>query len=68
MLLLEQMTLIAGQEAVATISKKAISNFKLREDMPIGAKVTLEAIKCMNFLIRFIDISLPRVRDFKVLL
>ena len=61
----EQMTLIAGQAAVATISKKAISNFKLREDMPIGAKVTLRGDKMYEFLERFIDISLPRVRDFQ---
>lgn len=61
----EQMSLIAGQSAIATISKKAISNFKLREDMPIGAKVTLRANRMYEFLERLIDISLPRVRDFQ---
>lgn len=61
----EQMTLIAGQAATATLSKKAISNFKLREDMPIGAKVTLRQNKMYEFLERFINIALPRVRDFQ---
>ena len=61
----EQMSLIAGQSAVATISKKAISNFKLREDMPIGSKVTLRADRMYEFLQRLIDIALPRVRDFQ---
>jgi large subunit ribosomal protein L5 len=60
-----EMTLIAGQKAVATKSKKAISNFKLREGMPIGARVTLRGIKMYEFLERLIAISLPRVRDFK---
>lgn len=61
----EQMSLIAGQSAIATLSKKAISNFKLRENMPIGAKVTLRADRMYEFLERFIDIALPRVRDFQ---
>ena len=61
----EQMSLIAGQAATATISKKAISNFKLREDMPIGAKVTLRKNRMYEFLERFVDIALPRVRDFQ---
>jgi large subunit ribosomal protein L5 len=60
-----EMTLIAGQKAVATKSKKAISNFKLREGMPIGARVTLRGIRMYEFLERLIAISLPRVRDFK---
>ncbi|MCB9263050.1 MAG: 50S ribosomal protein L5 [Flavobacteriales bacterium] len=60
-----EMTLIAGQKAVPTISKKAISNFKLREDMPIGAKVTLRGDRMYEFLERFISIALPRVRDFQ---
>lgn len=62
---LEEMTLIAGQKAVPTLSKKAISNFKLRENMPIGVKVTLRGSRMFEFLDRFINISLPRVRDFQ---
>ena len=61
----EEMTIIAGQKAQATISKKAISNFKLRENMPIGAKVTLRQERMYEFLDRFISITLPRVRDFQ---
>lgn len=60
-----EMTIIAGQKAVATKSKKAISNFKLRENMPIGARVTLRGTKMYEFLERLVHISLPRVRDFK---
>jgi large subunit ribosomal protein L5 len=60
-----EMSLIAGQKAVATKSKKDISNFKLRKGMPIGAKVTLRGINMYEFLDRFISISLPRIRDFK---
>ncbi|MCU0421928.1 MAG: 50S ribosomal protein L5 [Bacteroidia bacterium] len=60
----EEMTIIAGQKAIATKSKKAISNFKLRENMPIGARVTLRGDKMYEFLDRLISISLPRVRDF----
>ncbi|MBT6236270.1 MAG: 50S ribosomal protein L5 [Bacteroidetes bacterium] len=60
-----EMTTIAGQKAVPTISRKAISNFKLREDMPIGCRVTLRGNKMYEFLDRFIAVSLPRVRDFK---
>lgn len=59
-----EMTLIVGQKAVPTKSKKAISNFKLRENMPIGAKVTLRREKMYEFLDRLISTSLPRVRDF----
>ncbi len=62
---IEEITLIAGQKAVATISKKAISNFKLRENMPIGVKVTLRGNKMYEFLDRLMTVSLPRVRDFK---
>jgi len=62
---LEEMTKISGQKAVATISKKAISNFKLREKMPIGAKVTLRKVHMYDFLDRLITVSLPRVRDFQ---
>lgn len=61
----EELSTIAGQKAVATMSKKAISNFKLRENMPIGAKVTLRGDKMYEFLDRLTAIALPRVRDFK---
>ena len=61
----EELTTISGQKAVPTISKKDISNFKLRRNMPIGAKVTLRGAKMYEFLDRLIAISLPRVRDFK---
>lgn len=61
----EEMSLIAGQRAVRTMSKKAISNFKLREDMPIGCKVTLRGDNMYEFLDRLISIALPRVRDFQ---
>lgn len=59
---LEQIT---GQKAVATFSKKDISNFKLRKGMPIGARVTLRGEKMYEFLDRLVSIALPRVRDFK---
>src|SRR5690349_2496072 len=62
---LEEMTLITGQKAVSTKSKKDISNFKLRKDMPIGAKVTLRGVKMYEFLDRLIATALPRVRDFR---
>ena len=61
----KEMTDIVGQRAVATLSKKAISNFKLREDMPIGAKVTLRRERMYEFLDRLISVALPRVRDFQ---
>ncbi len=60
----EELTLIAGQKAVKTYSKKDISNFKLRKGMPIGVKVTLRQTKMYEFLERLISISLPRIRDF----
>jgi large subunit ribosomal protein L5 len=60
-----EMTLVTGQKAIATMSKKDISNFKLRKNMPIGCRVTLRHVKMYEFLDRFISISLPRVRDFK---
>ena len=60
-----EMTTITGQKAVATKSKKDISNFKLRKGMPIGARVTLRGDKMFEFLDRFITSSLPRVRDFR---
>jgi large subunit ribosomal protein L5 len=56
---------IAGQKAVATISKKDISNFKLRKGMPVGTKVTLRGDKMFDFLDRFISVALPRTRDFR---
>jgi len=62
---LEELTLITGQKAVATRSKKDISNFKLRKDMPIGARVTLRGVKMYEFLDRLIATALPRVRDFR---
>ena len=62
---LEEITSITGQKAVATKSKKAISNFKLRENMPIGVKVTLRGNKMYEFLDRLMSIALPRVRDFR---
>lgn len=61
----DEMTTIAGQKAVSTMSKKAISNFKLREKQPIGARVTLRRDNMYEFLDRFISVALPRVRDFK---
>ena len=56
---------ITGQKAVPTLSRKDISNFKLRKGMPIGARVTLRGDKMFEFLDRFITASLPRVRDFR---
>lgn len=61
----EELTIITGQKAVATMSKKDISNFKLRKNMPIGARVTLRGVKMYEFLDRLISVALPRVRDFK---
>ena len=61
----EELTTITGQKAVPTMSKKDISNFKLRKGMPIGARVTLRGVKMYEFLDRLIAASLPRVRDFK---
>jgi len=62
---IEELSTITGQKAVATMSKKDISNFKLRKNMPIGARVTLRGEKMYEFLDRLIAVSLPRVRDFK---
>jgi len=61
----EDLTLIAGQKAVITQSKKSIANFKLRENMGIGCKVTLRRERMYEFLDRLITIALPRVRDFR---
>ena len=60
-----ELTTITGQQAVATIAKKSVSNFKLREGMPIGAKVTLRGDRMYEFLDRLLNVALPRVRDFK---
>jgi len=62
---INEMTTISGQKAVATVSKKDISNFKLRKKMPIGVRVTLRGDKMYEFLERLIKVALPRVRDFK---
>lgn len=61
----DELTTIAGQKAVSTIAKKSVSNFKLREGMPIGARVTLRGQKMYEFLDRLLTIALPRVRDFR---
>jgi large subunit ribosomal protein L5 len=61
----EELTAIAGQKPVVTKAKKAISNFKLREGMPIGAMVTLRGDRMYEFLDRLVAAALPRVRDFK---
>lgn len=61
----EEMTSIAGQKAVPTKSRKDISNFKLRRNMPIGVRVTLRGDRMYEFLDRLISISIPRVRDFR---
>lgn len=62
---IDELTTIAGQKAVATIAKQSISNFKLREGMPIGARVTLRGARMYEFLDRLMTIALPRVRDFR---
>lgn len=59
------MEIIAGQKAVITKSKKSIANFKIRENMPIGCKVTLRGEKMYEFADRLINLALPRVRDFR---
>jgi large subunit ribosomal protein L5 len=61
----DELTLITGQKAVTTMSKKDISNFKLRKNMPIGARATLRGVKMFEFLDRLVSTALPRVRDFK---
>ncbi len=60
-----EMAQVAGQKAVATKSKKDISNFKLRKGMPIGVRLTLRGEKMYEFLDRLVSVSLPRIRDFK---
>ncbi len=61
----EELTTIAGQKAVPTLSKKDVASFKLRKGMPIGAKVTLRGDRMYDFLDRLITVALPRVRDFQ---
>ena len=61
----EELSLIAGQKAIQTLSKKDVSNFKLRRKMPIGVKVTLRRERMYEFLERLISVALPRIRDFK---
>jgi large subunit ribosomal protein L5 len=61
----EELGIITGQRAVSTLSKKDISNFKLRKNIPIGARVTLRGGKMYEFLDRLVSTALPRVRDFK---
>jgi large subunit ribosomal protein L5 len=62
---IDELTTITGQKAVATASKKDISNFKLRKGLPIGARVTLRGEKMYEFLDRLVSAALPRVRDFR---
>ena len=62
---INEITAITGQKAVMTLSKKDISNFKVRKKMPIGARVTLRRDRMYEFMERFIRIALPRIRDFK---
>ena len=61
----EELTTISGQRAIATKAKTSVSNFKLREGMPIGAKVTLRGEKMYEFMDRLMSVALPRVRDFR---
>lgn len=61
----QDLTTVTGQKAVPTKAKKSVSNFKLREGMPIGVRVTLRGERMYEFLDRFISISMPRVRDFR---
>lgn len=62
---INEMTAISGQKAVATVSRKDISNFKLRKKMPIGVRVTLRGQNMYEFLERLVRVALPRIRDFK---
>ena len=62
---INELTAITGQKAVATLSRKDISNFKVRKKMPIGVRVTLRNDRMYEFMERFIRIALPRIRDFK---
>ncbi len=62
---INEMSTITGQKAISIKAKKSVSNFKLREGMPIGVKVTLRSERMFEFLDRFISVALPRVRDFR---
>lgn len=62
---IEELALISGQKPITTRAKKSIANFKLREDMPVGAKVTLRGEKMYEFFDKLMNIALPRVRDFR---
>lgn len=62
---IEELSLISGQKALATVAKKSVSNFKLRDGMPIGVRVTLRGEKMYEFLDRLVTVALPRVRDFR---
>ena len=62
---IEELTIITGQKAVVTKSKKAISNFKIRKGDPVGIRVTLRGTKMYEFFDRFISVSSPRIRDFR---
>ena len=62
---IKDITAITGQHAVATVAKKSVANFKLREGMSVGAKVTLRGDKMWEFLDRLFNVALPRVRDFR---
>ena len=61
----EDLTIISGQKPIVTMAKKAISNFKLRKGMKVGAKVTLRGYRMWEFLDRFISVAVPRIRDFR---
>jgi large subunit ribosomal protein L5 len=61
----DELSTITGQKAVPTIAKRSVSNFKLREGMPIGARVTLRGERMYEFMDRLLSVALPRVRDFK---
>ncbi len=61
----EELTLISGQKAVITKARKSIANFKLREGMPIGARVTLRGARMWEFLDRLVTVAIPRIRDFR---
>ena len=63
----EELTLISGQKPVITLAKKSIAAFRLREGMPIGTKVTLRGERMYDFLDKLVTVSLPRVRDFRVI-
>ena len=62
---MRDLTTITGQKAITTIAKKSVANFKVREGMPVGAKVTLRGDKMWEFLDRLFNVALPRVRDFR---